>query len=57
MSIGNIINYMLLYLVHSTGCEVGNVIKAPHLNLVTMQTDDLREFERYMNSELPSAAS
>lgn len=41
---------MLLYLAESTGYKIGNVIKTPYLNLVNMQTDDLRELGGSMMS-------
>lgn len=53
MSIYNTINYVLLYLVQSTGYKIVIVIKTPYLNLVNMQTDDLGELGSYMMSSEP----
>lgn len=44
-SIYNTINCMLLYLAQSMGHKIGSVIKTLYVNLVNMQTDDLRESE------------
>lgn len=43
MSGCNTINYVPVFLAESTGQKIGSIIKTLYLNLVNMQTDNLRE--------------